>query len=296
MQKTSACAKIILSGEHAVVYGKPGIALPVTNLQTVIKVEKADTFSFVADKELEEHEEKKLHDLYHFVSSSLKVKPMHKIHIQSNLPISSGLGSSASLTVALIRSLLVHHGYKLNDSKINLLAFEAEKIFHGTPSGIDNTVVALEKPVYYERGSIEILNLKFPLSFIIADTGIRSDTKKVVEDLRKRYEKDEVKHSAIHDKIEMVTRRARPALEQGHLVELGMLMLENHNLLKELKVSCSELDALVKAAIKAGAYGAKMAGAGRGGHIIALVDEPNRDEVFKALEDVSPRIIITEVK
>ena len=296
MSGNTACGKIILSGEHAVVYGKPGIALPVKDLLTKITIEHSDSFSYVSDIDLEEHEQRKLVQLYEFVSSSLKVDKTHKIYIKSNVPISSGLGSSASLSVAMIRSMLLHHGLRINKKKLNMLAFEAEKIFHGSPSGIDNTVVALEKPVYYKRGHIEVIELKHPFLFVIADTGIKADTKKVVEELRKRVEEDKKKYTRLLDKIEEVTENAKDALINGNLLPLGYLMMENHYLLKQMGVSCDELDNLVETALKAGAYGAKLAGSGRGGHIIALVNDKNSGEVTAALSGVSPGVITTQVK
>jgi len=283
-----ACAKIILTGEHAVVYGKAGIALPVHEYFTEVKVKKAESFSFNVNADVKLDFYRKIFDkLFKVMGVS------DRLHIKINfeMPMYAGLGSSASLAVALARSLSEFYKLNLNTQKINSIAFEIEKIFHGTPSGIDNSVIAYEKSVLYEEKKIKFLDFKHNFSFVIADTGIRGSTKDSVAGVRKRYERDKEKYRKLFDEIGYITENVKKALESGNVKLLGELMTQNHKLLQEIGVSCKELDNLVNIAVEAGAYGAKMSGGGLGGNIIALGDET----VCKALEKDAEKVIISKI-
>jgi mevalonate kinase len=152
-----------------------------------------------------------------------------------------------------------------------------EKIHHGTPSGIDNTVVAYEQPIYFVRQSpqnqIEPFNVAAPLRFVVADTGVRSSTKVAVGDVRRQYSQQPAKFAHIFDECGRIAKAARQAIEIGDTMLVGQLMKENHAWLQKMTVSSPELDHLVEAALQAGAPGAKLSGAGRGGNMIALVED-----------------------
>lgn len=254
-----AIGKIILFGEHAVVYGFPGIAIPVKDVHIKVNMEHADSFSYITDRDLYKQEKSRLDELLDFIFLNLNIpKKDIRVFIESTIPIAAGLGSSAALSVALIRAVSKYFKLALDDERINKLAFECEKFFHGTPSGIDNTVITYEKPVYFQRGDIEFINLNKPIKLVIANTGIKADTKQVVSEVRERYMVNKEKYSKIFDEIGKITVSARASLEEGDLKKIGDLMSKNHMLLKELEVSSSQLDKLVKIAITAGAYGAKI--------------------------------------
>ena len=172
-----ACGKIILFGEHSVVYNKIGIALPILNYFTEVTAHKSEDFSCCGDRVYNDIEKEKLNKLVEFVFSKLDLSKKVHIHIESNLPVSSGLGSSASLSVALIRELDDFFSLKLSKEKINDIAYECEKIFHGNPSGIDNTVINYQKPVFF-KNKYQIIKIKKPLYFVIANTGKKPQTKK----------------------------------------------------------------------------------------------------------------------
>lgn len=294
MKTAKACAKIILFGEHAVVYGKPGIAVPVKKCYTLATV-SSEPFSYTTDKELDEDETMKMSKLFKLIFSRLGTNKNLSADIESNIPVGCGMGSSASLSVALVRAFSNFLELNYDNEKVNALAFECEKIFHGNPSGIDNTVVAYEKSVFYRRKKTEFLDLRIPLNLVIANTGIRSSTKDAVDGVRKRYEENEKKYLHIFDEIEKITEQAKGCLEKGDIRWLGKLMNQNQKCLKEIGVSLPELDNLASKALKAGAYGAKIAGAGLGGCVIALADEKNKQKVMDTLKDSCHEVIFSVV-
>jgi len=280
-----AYAKTILFGEHAVVYGEPGIAIPIKSMHTDIELTDSKNIEYETNWELDSSSKKKLEELFSFLGINDK-----SIKIKSNIPISSGLGSSASLSVSLIRKV---HPLWTKD-RVNELAYKCEEIFHGTPSGIDNSVITYEKPVYYENGIIEIIQVK-PFKILLIDSGVRSSTKDVVLQVRKSYESNVEKYQKILSQIGYISKKAREELSYGNIKMIGFLMIRNHELLRELGVSCDELDDIVKLSLEAGAYGAKMVGGGKGGYAIALVDETNHKKVEDKLRKFSDNIIGVDV-
>ncbi len=289
METKKACAKIIMFGEHAVVYGKSGIALPIKKLYTMATVVD-EPFSYETDKELSEEETQKMAKLFKLIFEKLEITTNISAAIESNIHRKTGLGSSASLSVALVRAFSNYHSKNLSNENINEIAFECEKIFHGNPSGIDNTVITFEKPVLFNNGKFEFINLRSPIHIIIANTGTKPSTKEIVAEVRQRYEEDIVKYSRIFDEIGKIAQEAKTLLEKHDLKKTGKLMIRNHELLREIGVSSKELDTLVERALHSGAYGAKLAGAGKGGNVIALVDERMKEKVLHSLKELSHEI------
>jgi mevalonate kinase len=185
----------------------------------------------------------------------------------------------------------------MTDEEVNAFAYEIERIHHGTPSGIDNTVVTYAKPVYFIKGKpIETFRVCQPFTIVIGNTGISAPTKESVADVRKLWEADKAKWEGVFDEIGEIARKAQRVIESGEWKELGNLMNQNHALLQEMTVSSPELDRLVSAARKAGAFGAKLSGGGRGGNMIALVKPPQAEVVSRSLKEAgASRTIITQI-
>ena len=182
---------------------------------------------------------------------------------------------------------------------ISDLVFEVERIHHGTPSGIDNTVVAYEEVVYFVRGQpARRLSVGEPFALLVADTGKPSPTGKIVGRVRRGRKRDPAHYDALFDQIGDIAIEARKAIEAGRTSDLGPLMDANHELLIELGVSSSLLDELVETARLAGATGAKLSGAGKGGNVIALVEDDDiGNDVAAALKQAgAARVILTEVE
>jgi len=297
--KATAPGKIILFGEHAVVYGRPAIAAPVTQVRAQAVVEDASLpgVRLLAPDIGRDYWLSGAGQRDPFARSVWVVKeaaalselPDLRITVTSTIPIASGLGSGAAMAAAVIRALAQHLGLTqlAADERVSELTYQVEKLLHGTPSGIDNTVVAHEKPVYFVRqkpaNRIETLAAARPLQLLVADTGVASATKIVVGDVRRQWTADPERFERIFDGCGRIAGLARRAVEQGAIPELGRLMTENHALLQEMTVSSAELDMLVSAAMAAGALGAKLSGAGRGGNMIALVTGETEEDVRQAL-------------
>lgn len=305
-----ACGKAILFGEHAVVYGRPAIAVPVRQLYAEATVQPAPTGSGITIVAEDLHETYTLAETppdnpfhltivntLHRLGHDPEGEDLH-ITIHSTIPIACGLGSGAAVATAIVRALVAHFGAWLPSQDISALVFETEKIHHGTPSGVDNTVIAFEKPVYFVKGHPpEIFWVGRPFHLLIADTGIPSETKAVVQAVRNARQKALEHYEELFDEIATLTDMAREAIEQGNLEALGHLMNANHRLLQQLGVSCPELDSLVAAAQEGGALGAKLSGAGWGGNMIALVTPQRASQIEMLLRMAGARnVILTEVK
>jgi mevalonate kinase len=193
-------------------------------------------------------------------------------------------------------------GQPLPTADISALVYEVEKLHHGTPSGIDNTVVAFEQPVYFIKGelrpTIRRLRVAQPFTLVIGDTGIVSPTHRSVGDVRRRWQADTGRYEGYFDEIAVIADQARVAIETGSLgIEaLGKLMNENQELLESLGVSSPELERLIEAARQAGAVGAKLSGAGWGGNMIALASPEIAPSVAQALTEAGATgVIVTKV-
>jgi mevalonate kinase len=308
MSRASAPGKVILFGEHAVVYGQPAVAVPVTQVQAEVRIDKIFSPGIrinAPNIQLNERLDALApsHPLAATVRNTLNALEAGSLSgvvvlVRSTIPVASGLGSGAAVSVAIIRALAKHLKKDLTDEQVSALAFETEKLYHGTPSGIDNTVVTYAKPVYFVKGQpIEILHVREPFTIVIGDTGIPASTKESVRDVRVQHHKKPERYDTLFAAIGSIAKTACQLIESGMPDSFGPLMDENHALLRSMKVSSPELDHLVEAARKAGALGAKMSGGGRGGNMIALVSAGKAGAVARSLKEAgATSTIITKVE
>lgn len=243
------------------------------------------------------------------------------IRLGGDLCCVSGIGASAANCVALARALADALGQPLTDEQINAAAYEGEKGYHGTPSGIDNTASTYGGVLRFQRTAagppkFEPRVLAQPVRIVYASTGITASTTAVVGDVRKRRDEDPAWYAALEKRYEAIFAKADAALNACDAAALGAVANENHTLLQDLGVSCkgacatehqwagethrrngAELDDLVDAARAAGALGAKMSGTGRGGLMWAVVaDEASQNKVRDALSKLSSEVWTTEFK
>jgi mevalonate kinase len=302
-----APGKIILFGEHAVVYGRPALAVPVTEVQATATVTPAPAGSGLVLWAADLGQEGRLRDagpdqpLAKIARLALDwlglADPDWRLAVRSSIPIAGGLGSGAAVSAAIVRALAGAAGRPAPPDIVSGLVYEVEKLHHGTPSGVDNTVIAYEQPVYFVRGRLPApLAIGAPFTLAIADSGIPSPTRLAVGDVRRAWQAGPAPFEALFDAVARVVESARSAIVEGRPAQLGALMDANHRLLAEMGVSCPELDALVAAARAAGAAGAKLSGGGRGGNMIALVGAGTARQVAEALRRAgAARVIITSV-
>jgi mevalonate kinase len=305
--EASAPGKVILCGEHSVVYGRPAIAVPVSDLRAhallesrpagsglqIVAVDLGETLALT-----EAPPDHPLAAIAHRTLAHLAVpEPDARLSLRSNLPIAAGLGSGAAVSVAVVRALAAYHDRELPPEAVSALVYEVEKLHHGTPSGIDNTVVAFERPVYFVRGrEPETFAIGSPFHLLIANSGIPSSTRDAVLGVRRRWLKEPVRYQALFDEMALIAEEARSVIEVGDLERLGRLMDDNHLFLQEVGVSLPELDGLVERARQAGALGAKLTGGGAGGNVIALVPAPALEAVERALAQHATQLWATVIR
>ena len=305
--EASAPGKAILVGEHAVVYGMPAIALPLSSIRAKAAYRRTTSpLTLIAEDlaspplVIDAGDTESSDPLARMAASTMQylgLKSLRgEIRIQSDIPVASGLGSGAAVSAAIGRAIAQLHGADLPAKALNRLVFEVEKHHHGTPSGIDNTVVVYELPVYFVKGrSFEFIEIEAPLWIVVADSGIASLTRDAVTDVRLQARLAPGPTARAFEEIGAIAIEARHCIEQGQSDRIGELMTANHLLLQALNVSSSELDHLVEAAIDAGALGAKLSGGGRGGNIIALVDEASASTVQQSLVEAGASQVMLTV-
>lgn len=302
----SAPGKVILVGEHAVVYGRPAIAVPVSQVSATATVTPGEPGSgCVLDlsdigQTVPVSGESTMQPLALVTRLALDAlglaTPDWRILLHSTIPVSSGLGSGAAAATAIVRAIAAAAGRSLPPAEVSALVFESERLFHGTPSGIDNTVVAYEQPVWFVRGQPpEPFAIARPVTLVIGDTGVASPTSITVGDVRRGWQAEPARYEAIFDAVGSVVVAARDAIQSGHSASLGRLMDENHALLQQMNVSSPELDRLCAEARQAGALGAKLSGGGRGGNMIALARDGAAKPLVDALLKVGARQVIVTI-
>ncbi len=295
----SGKGKAILFGEHFVVYGLPALAAGISSVTTA-KLTRVRSFGHTLvdnrpampgykKKKYEEQKASLENILKHLNIDTTRMG--FQIDLEGDLVCASGIGASAASCVAIARSLNDEFSLGLDDDQINEAAYEGEKGYHGTPSGLDNTVSTFGGLVWFERdlsgGPPKFEKLKLPnaIHLVIASTGITASTIAVVGDVKIKRDADPKWFETISEEYTQLVHEGKEALMQLDLPKIGKLMNQNHELLQQLTVSCKELDDLVKTARDNGAIGSKMTGTGRGGNMIALApDEATAKQIAGALE------------
>ncbi|PKN87204.1 MAG: mevalonate kinase [Chloroflexi bacterium HGW-Chloroflexi-8] len=293
-----APAKTILVGEHAVVYNQPAIAFPINQIKAKTTIlanpnGQPDEIIFHAQDIFLDTNYMELPGDHPFRVAVDIIKKEARIHhypactvrISSEIPIAAGLGSSAAISVSLVKGLSLFVGLKLNNQKIADLAYQIEIKYHGTPSGIDNTVISFNQPIYFIKNKgFHIINPKENLTFVIANSGILGNTKEAVSGVKKRWHQNQDQYNELFNKIGQIVANAENAIISGDIKYLGSLLTENHKILTQIGVSHPILDTMVKVAISSGALGAKLCGSGLGGNMIALTPPDLAEKIAGQLE------------
>lgn len=286
--------KIILLGEHAVVYGRHAIAAPVP-LAIQAQIEDIDSgIELMIPRwgvEQSLHPEAKDPQSFDQPLATILEKlelttRAMRITVFANVPRAMGLGGSAAVAVSIIRAMDQHFRLNLSDEEVNSLAFECEKVAHGTPSGIDNTLATYGGMLLYRRGEpplVETVKPKTPIKIVVGMSGIESLTAKMVAGVRKAWKRNNRLYEQIFDGIDRLVLEAVKAIHQNDMEHLGDLMNVCQGQLNSLQVSSWEIEEMIQLARLNGALGAKLTGGGGGGSIIALCPD-NASDVADAIE------------
>lgn len=277
----SAHGKIILIGEHSVVHHQPAIAIPFTSAEVEVEI-KAISGGVILNSLYYQgnlsHAPDCLHNLIQTLDAvclyfGTQPRNMH-IRVQSQIPAERGMGSSAAVATALVRALFNFFEKKLTDELLKEFVGISEEIAHGNPSGLDATVVQSEQAVYFLRNQQpEYFECSLPAYLVIADTGDKGETVHAVADVNKLVADGRTNGRKFIEQLGQLTVLARELIEQKEVKALGQVLSDAQKYLKKLTVSNEKLDHLVEVAMNNGALGAKLTGGGRGGCMIALIED-----------------------
>ncbi|MHA1453562.1 MAG: mevalonate kinase [Promethearchaeota archaeon] len=295
MITASAPGKCILLGEHSVVYGYPAIAVAL-DIRSYCTIEKPIGNSiqiFLPDYEMDlnfpniAQMQKQIPDMYrqfyeglNAISKEYEIPIKNlSIRIYSDLWKGSGLGSSASTSIAFLATIAESYSLKISLTELNKIAFFMEKFVHGTPSGIDNTICSLGGALVYQNGVREKLNIpKFPI--LITHSGFPHNTGQIVNSIKEI--KDNLENAFVE--IEKITEKGIIALKKGEFSRLGELCNKNQEILSQMGLSTPEIDEIVSFSRDNGAFGSKLTGAGAGGSVITLGTKDILEEIHQMLQ------------
>ncbi len=281
-ERSTACGKVILLGEHAVVYGRTALAAPIPLAVEARIVDADDGVQLLIPRW---SVEQRIHPLSQHPTGLAGILAMllqrldladrsMTIEIFPHVPRAVGLGCSAALALSVTRALDNHFHLGLSDECVNSFAFECEQAAHGNPSGVDNTVSALGRPIVFRREDdkhhVEEVTLLRSLPLVVGFSGHESLTARTVAAVATAWQNNKGRYDALFDQIGDLAIAGAEAIRNGALDELGEMMNLCHGYLNALQLSTRELEELVAISRRHGAAGAKLTGGGGGGAIVAL--------------------------
>ena len=273
----TATGKIILMGEHAVVYGEPAIAFPFggTQVRATLTLSEENKLTSVYHEGALSDVPESLTNIQQLTNKLQKhlATPNFHLTIESSIPAERGMGSSAAVAVAITRAFFNWQVQKLTQDELLHWVDFSEAIAHGNPSGIDAAATSGDSPIYFKRDfPFEAFPLNIDAYLLVADTGIKGQTRSAVRSVADLMEKHPEEISGIVHQIGQLTKQAKTAIMNNQAPLLGQLMTQAQEKLHQLKVSNEMLDDLVTIALNQGALGAKLTGGGRGGCLLVLTD------------------------
>jgi len=301
----SGYGKVILIGEHSVVYGTHAVAAPI-HLAMQAKVWESDNGVHLliprwgVEEKIQPGADHKysIYKSLELILERLKLRERNmKIEVLPNIPRAVGLGGSASLAVAIIRALDAYFDLNLSDANVNQLAYESETLVHGSASGIDNTMATYGRFTLFRKNDPPLMKdilVKESIPIVIGLTGVESLTAKMVSQVRNAWNNNQNLYDRIFREIDELALQSVGAIESGNIRQLGELMNINQGLLNALQVSSKDLEVLIDIARRNGAIGAKLTGAGGGGAMIALCPD-EQEKVALAMRKAGYEAMVTAI-
>jgi mevalonate kinase len=309
-----AGGKVILFGEHGVVYGRPALAAGLSTGATAELVHEPGalsrarlsvepwgvTIDAVAPEEaanVPAAATNQLAQAFGALVAAYDELPALHVRVKMELPSGAGLGGSAALSVAIVRAFDEALGISRTPSEAAEIALRAERVFHGNPSGVDTAMAAAGGVAVYRKGQPLVpVIAKRPITLVVGHSGEPGMTKETVASVARQHAQKPEKVEQIFAGMEAIVNNGKSALERGDLDALGQLMELNQKLLVTLVLSTPRLEEMCTAAVMAGALGAKLTGGGGGGCMIALVkDAESGEAVRRALHALGREAFVTMV-
>ena len=312
----SAPGKLMLFGEHAVVYNKPSIVTAVNQRISIIaKLREEPVFKLNApDIDINNYSKLMTHlgegeipkgakfvefATRNFFKKYASVIPAHagiQLETSAGFKHTFGFGSSSATAVCTTKALAEIFKPDLKEKEIFDLAYQTVLDVQGLGSGFDLAAAIYGGTLYFLTGGkkIEPLNLK-SLPLIVGYTGVKADTATIVKEVKARFENKQDELTKIYDDIEKIVEEAKIAFKENDLKKLGELMNENQTYLEKLGISTNKLSSMINASRNAGAYGAKLSGAGGGDCMIALAPDNKRTQVETAITNAGGKVLKVEV-
>lgn len=279
--------KVILFGEHGVVHGHPALAAGLSR-GVVAEAALADRDELLASPWGVEvaadaaSEEPLARAMAAVLTGYPQGRAPARVRAEVSLPGGAGLGCSAALGVAVVAALDELYGVERTPEERGAYSLAWEHVFHGNPSGVDNTMAAVGGVAIYRRGEpLEAVRPRRPLVLVVGNSGESSSTKTMVEDVARQLAGEPERVEKVFSGMASLVQNGRLAIEAGDLSSLGQLMDLNQALLSSLLLSTTKLEAMCRAAREAGALGAKLTGAGGGGCTIALAEDEAKAGVIR---------------
>lgn len=288
-----AAGKAILLGEHFVVYGVSSLAVA---LPSAVQISSQAASAWVLEIPQwslslpPDSKGSELERAFHALLSALPESRPLRLSASLRLPSGVGLGSSASLGVAVMRAVMAANSWDLSTAEQYEALFHWESIFHGTPSGFDHASVLHEGLTLFRRFDsppFQSLPLARDLHLLLAQIGPSASTKVMVDGVRAWRDAHPTVFAQLLKEADARTEAFIDGLSNGTLYDLGELLQSNQRALQKIGVSTPALDAACAKAISAGAYGSKLIGAGGGGCILALCDADRLPKVQSSLQDLA---------
>lgn len=267
-------SKIILIGEHSVVYGYPAIAIPLKKIEIECTIEEAKSNFF--------YDETDTLSVAIFTALKYLKKENEKIKykITSQIPQKRGMGSSAAVSIAAIRAIFNYFGENLEDELLEKLVNTAEIVAHKTPSGLDAKTCLSDKAIRFVKNKgFSYIDLNLDAYLVIADTGIYGNTGEAIQNVKNLGSKAELSLKKLGRLTDEMTRiltgnieNKEEKIRREKISKIGEIMTAANTELGKLNITIEKTELFVKTAIENGAAGAKISGGGLGGCVIALAE------------------------